>query len=344
MLDSEQVPDSRDTSCESYGKGESDVMPSYLERYRQGECEQVWAELLALSSQIRDHDLHAEALSVAQETMSRARANIELLVPRLACLGYQFAYPDRVFVPADDEIRRLVALVERRAGPLPLSLRVWCDVVGEVNFMGSHPKLSTYLKFPRGEELGQGYLSLFAKHGGTAITTGSALQEGVLLGQRLLNELIQGMKSGQPYSPDLKAGVEASKEFLEGFQRPGAAAGPDVESDPLVVEPYFGDVEDGMDDSDNEEADLAWRDEAEPHDAILAPDPIHKTGQSGGEPYCIRFPDAAIDAPLYGEEDYGTFIEYLRICFRWGGFPGLRTSAKPPQEELAYLTQGLSPL
>ena len=56
------MPDSRDTSCESYGKGESDVMPSYLERYRQGECEQVWAELLALSSQIRDHDLHAEAI------------------------------------------------------------------------------------------------------------------------------------------------------------------------------------------------------------------------------------------------------------------------------------------
>jgi dihydrofolate reductase len=26
------------------------------------------------------------------------------------------------------------------------------------------------------------------------------------------------------------------------------------------------------------------------------------------------------------------------------GFPGLRASAKPPQEELAYLTEGLSPL
>jgi hypothetical protein len=45
-----------------------------------------------------------------------------------------------------------------------------------------------------------------------------------------------------------------------------------------------------------------------------------------------------------GEEDYGTFIQYLRTSLRWGGFPGLRASAKPPREELAYLTQGLSPL
>ena len=77
---------------------------------------------------------------------------------------------------------------------------------------------------------------------------------------------------------------------------------------------------------------------------IIAPDPIHKTNQSGGEPYSIEFPNPAVDAPLWGEEDYGTFVEYLRTCFRWGGFPGLRTAAKPPAEELAHLTQGLLPL
>jgi hypothetical protein len=77
---------------------------------------------------------------------------------------------------------------------------------------------------------------------------------------------------------------------------------------------------------------------------IIAPDSIQKTNQSGGRPYTIRFPDLAVDAPLKGDEGYGTFIEYLRACFSWGGFPGLRTSAKPPREELAYLTQGLSPL
>jgi hypothetical protein len=58
----------------------------------------------------------------------------------------------------------------------------------------------------------------------------------------------------------------------------------------------------------------------------------------------MEIPDPAVDAPLDGDEDYGTFVEYLRTCFRWGGFPGLRSSAKPPREELAFLTQGLLPL
>src|SRR5262249_18397695 len=136
------------------------------ERYRQGECEEVWAELLALGGQIREQPLNVEVQSVVLETMNRARANIELLVPRLTSLGYRFAHPDRVFVPADEETRRLVAEVERRAGPLPLSLRAWCEVVGEVNFMGSHPRLSSYFQSPGGAELAQGFLSLFAKHGG----------------------------------------------------------------------------------------------------------------------------------------------------------------------------------
>jgi hypothetical protein len=55
-------------------------------------------------------------------------------------------------------------------------------------------------------------------------------------------------------------------------------------------------------------------------------------------------PDPAADAVLLGVEDYGTFVEYLRTCFRWGGFPGLRSLPKPPREELAFLTEGLSPL
>jgi hypothetical protein len=349
-------------------------MASYLERYRQGECEQVWAELLALGGQIREPRLYAEALSVAHETMTRARANIELLVPRLTSLGYQFAHPDRVFVPADEEFRRLVADVERRAGPLPLSLRAWCDVVGEVNFIGSHPKLSTYLQSPSGEEIGQGFLSLFAKHGGTAATTGPAqspsgeeigqgflslfakhgrtaattspaLWQAAELTQRLLNDVIQRMKTGQPRSPDVEAGVRATKELLEGMQRPAAPAGPDVESDPLVVEPYFGDLEENTEDGEHDEdAGETGPEESGPYNVIIAPDATHKTHQSGGSPYCISFPDPAVDARLQGDEDYGTFVEYLRTCFRWGGFPGLRASAKPPREELAYLTQGLSPL
>jgi hypothetical protein len=276
--------------------------------------------------------------------MTRARANIELLVPRLTSLGYGFAHPDRVFVPPDEEFRRFVAKVEGRAGPLPLSLRTWCEVVGEVNFMGSHPKLSTYVQSPRGQDVAQNFLSLFAAYGGPAVTPGDPVRQSVAHTQRLLNEVIQRIKTGQagqPRSPDLQAGLRASKEMLEGFQRPGPVMGPDVESDPLVVEPYFGDLEDDLDHGEDDETEMEG---SEPPDVILAPDSTHKTGHSGGGPYYMSFPDPAIDARFWGDENYGTFIEYLRVCFRWGGFPGLRASAKPPREELAYLTQGLLPL
>jgi hypothetical protein len=317
-------------------------MPSYLERYRQGECEQVWAELLALGGEVRDERLYLEAQSVAHETMTRARANIELLVPRLTSLGYQFAHPDRVFVPADEETRRLVTQIEQRAGPLPLSLRAWCEVVGEVNFMGSHPKLSMYVQSPKGDELAQGFLSLFAKHGGPAPKAGETLPQAVQTSLRLLDELVAGLRTGQPRSPDLQAGVRASKELLASFQRPAAPQGPDVDSDPLVVEPYFGDLEDNLDEGEGEAE--AGMEGTGPFDVIIAPDAVHKTGHSGGEPYTICFPDPAVDALLQGDDDCGTFVEYLRTCFRWGGFPGLRASANPPREELAYLTQGLAPL
>jgi hypothetical protein len=317
-------------------------MPNYLERYLRGECEQVWADLLALGGKVREEPLYSEAQAVVRETMTRARANIELLVPRLTTLGYRFAHPDRVFVPADDATRQLAAEAERRAGPLPLSLRAWYEVVGEVNFMGSHPKLSTYRQSPRGTEVAQGFMALFAKHGGQAPATGDPLRESVELSMRLLGKVTQRMKTGQPRSPQLAAGVRACKEFMERMQRPAVVQEPDVESDPLVIEPYFPGLEDGME--DDEDAGEAGREESGAYDVIIAPDSVHKMNQSGGQPYFISFPDPAIDAVLQGEEDYGTFIEYLRICCRWGGFPGLRASTTPPREELDFLTQGLVPL
>jgi hypothetical protein len=320
-------------------------MATYLERYRNGEHNQVWAELLALGGQVREQPLYDDALAVAQETMSRARANIETLVPRLKSLGYQFANPDRAFVPADGETRRLITEVEARTGPLPLSLRIWCEVVGEVNFMGSHPKLSRYAQMPGANALGQGFLSLFEKHGGVSNTTGAPALQGFELTKRLLGEVIEGIRSGKPRSQDIKAGVLASKEIMEQLQRPVVVPGPDVESDPLVVEPYFGNIEDNFYGGENDEdADDSHSEDDGTYEAIIAPDSIRKMNYSGGDPYSIGFPNAAIDGTLWADVNYGTFVEYLRICFRWGGYPGLRTSTNPPLEELAFLTKGLLPV
>ena len=320
--------------------GETGNMADYLERYRRGECEQVWRELVALGGRIREPQLFAQAKSVAHETMTRARANIELLVPRLKSLGFQFAHSERVFVPADDDFRSFVSDIERRAGPLPLSLRAWCDVVGEVNFVGSHPKLSTYYPSHDVPKHAEDFLAAFAKHGGPAVHPGNAVLQSLDITGCLLNDVVQRIQSGrgQSRSPEAAAGLRACMEIVGALQRPVAVAGPEIDSDPLVVEPYFGDLEDNQDEDESE------GDADESHAVIIAPDPVHKTNQSGGSPYCIRIPDPAADAALEGEEDYGTFVEYLRTCFQWGGFPGLRTVANLPRDELAYLTEGLSPL
>ena len=39
-----------------------------------------------------------------------------------------------------------------------------------------------------------------------------------------------------------------------------------------------------------------------------------------------------------------SFVTYLRICVRWGGFPGLERYANSPTELLDHLTDGLLPL
>ncbi|HEY7983409.1 MAG TPA: hypothetical protein VID73_04535, partial [Ktedonobacterales bacterium] len=76
----------------------------------------------------------------------------------------------------------------------------------------------------------------------------------------------------------------------------------------------------------------------------LAPDEHFKYGVSGGGSYEITVPNAAADAPLEGEWHETTFVAYLRICFRWGGFPGLHTRRRIPQKDIAFLTHSLLPV
>ena len=78
--------------------------------------------------------------------MQRVRRNIELLIPRLADLGYRFGYESleaiqseihpQVFAPPATGVTQTTDELEQRIGPLPLSLRAFYEVVGEVNFVG----------------------------------------------------------------------------------------------------------------------------------------------------------------------------------------------------------------
>jgi hypothetical protein len=90
-------------------------------------------------------------------------------------------------------------------------------------------------------------------------------------------------------------------------------------------------------------AEYGDHDNSEPWPIDLAPDALHKANTSGGPPYGILVPFAGAD-PIFAEEPHELpFVDYLRLCFRFGGFPGLKWSAERDHVRalLAHLTEGL---
>ena len=53
----------------------------------------------------------------------------------------------------------------------------------------------------------------------------------------------------------------------------------------------------------------------------VAPDRLHKANISGGAPYGFRLPDGCADG-LFVAESVSSFVSYLNLVFRHGGFPG----------------------
>lgn len=72
-------------------------MPNWFDRYQQGFYQEVYNELVALGEAVFDEPIYQEASLVAHAMMKRVRQNLEMLIPRLKVLGYQFVdgYWDR---------------------------------------------------------------------------------------------------------------------------------------------------------------------------------------------------------------------------------------------------------
>lgn len=84
---------------------------------------------------------------------------------------------------------------------------------------------------------------------------------------------------------------------------------------------------------------------ADPFNLDLAPDYLHKVNVSGGGPYGIELPFLGADPVFAAEAHELPFVDYLRLCFRWAGFPRLERHADRPDVRgfLEVMGKGLEP-
>jgi hypothetical protein len=240
----------------------------WLNRYRAGDRAQVWTEIVGLGPDLRDDEVNlAEADAVAHETMERVRANIESLIEILPAFGYQFAPAPGtvVYRPPETDVGEHLSHLEEVVGVLPLALRAWYEVVGEVSLIGQHPAWDY--------------------------------------------EYTDALVVQAPIEYVLAGHEQWEAERVSGWDR-GA----------FTID--------------------------------LSPDYLHKANVSGGPPYSMSVPNEAADGIVLWERHQTTFVNYLRICFRWAGLPGWDRGAldgwaspsSPPPVELAEVAQSLLPI
>lgn len=280
-------------------------MPSYLERYENGEHAGVWDELRDVGADVcTDADLRRDAEAVADATMRRAATNIATLTQRLSAMGYRFGGPHKVnlargiyegvhpprdrdgilerggedewrlaYAPPEEHlVEPNLARAERAIGPLPLALAALFRRVGQVFLCGSFDgwNPSAFL-FEDGHDTRRGDLNSDA-----------------------LNFI----------------GVGSVANYI---------------SDDGVIAPFY------------------IRGDGQFH-AQIALDHVHSRGYSGGC-HVVRLPAPVADPVLehvYNRPGT-TLVEYLRTAFRWGGFPGLEFETSS-FSEVAQLNRGLLPI
>jgi hypothetical protein len=249
----ERLPADPDARLERLRSAAGGALPLF-DRYIAGDHIAVWRELEARGEAVRADPHAADAMAVAGETMRRVAADADSLIERLRAIGYHFTGNKHGFasphVAPSGRADATLKAIERRAGPLPLSLRAFYEIVGAVCLVGRHPSIA----------------------------------------------------------PD---------------------AG-DIASDPLWI---YG------------AADVleALEGEEDADEILLAPDDLHKADVSGGDSYAIGMPAPFADGRVQHARFDVSFVEYLRLAFRCGGFPGYADIDRDVPPELTMLASDLLP-
>jgi len=284
-------------------------LPLY-NRYMAGERSQAWQALQALGEAVRAEPHAADALAVAYETMRRVEANVRTVVERLSKLGYRFRTEAGAWQERENAIGMALELDPRRARGLRSPyLRQVMEMMSEMRGKLA-AQAEAARKLPRGDTPRPHILP--------AANTANLLK-------RL--EKKAGML---PLSLCTFYEVVGAVD-LQGNHPSLSPKKSTVCPDPLVVFP-LEDVLAGTEEMAEDDGDIRLQ---------LAPDDIHKAGESGGEPYEITVPDARADSEFLNERHGLLFVDYLRLAFRFGGFPGYEGYDRDLPPEIAQLSNGL---
>ena len=303
-------------------------MQTFLDRYNAGERVEVWDDLTALGDGVRHALYFKDAGAVANETMRRARQNVETLIRRLETMEYRFQ--DEVS-SAEDELVRL----ERMSEMAEAMKKRAAEKSGSAN--------------PHIQSLLAGGLAISEK---TAAMTAQRRAEATKAAAKKRKHPLDDKQVFQP--PDKATAKQIAKlEKLAGGPMPmslrawyeevggvslmGAHAllnpkqpNENELPDPLVVLPLEAMLEQG----DEGEGDGLQ--------IVIAPDALHKADISG-DAYYLSLPDRGADF-VFDDGSGRTFVNYLRSVFAWGGFPGWEQAKNPPRELIAKLGEGLLPI
>ncbi len=106
---------------------------------------------------------------------------------------------------------------------------------------------------------------------------------------------------------------ETNEDFMWEMADPIQITSLDAVLETVMEEWWHEEIQQYIDDEDNEDAFIE-----------LAADDLHKDNMSGGQPYAIQITKKhSIDSSFVNERNNTTFINYLRICFEYCGFPGI---------------------
>lgn len=330
---------------------------TYLERYLAGEYEPVWDELTALGAAVREEPLYRDALAVARETMRRVRQNLEMLIPRLITVGYQFGY-GWIQPPADEpfgwQLRQEYQRLLEDAKTQPPIFTFAADLEDHLADRRERLRRLRDLAAPAiilaNEE--RGIAELEAQPTNTWLLRALEEQVGLLpLSVRAWYEVAGGVNlvGVDPGWVQLITEAGQIDPIYVGIWARGVVVAegghPTQYLEPVHILPLgrpepstttvFGIC---MIPEVNRRVGAGYR-------LTLmhnAPRAYLEQGQNC-YPYDIEAPCAKADAPLLGERHDTTFVNYLRICLRWAGFPGWERMPVRPERDIAALTAGLLP-